>query len=222
MLGDSLRRRRHGAPTSERPEKPERPRKSGRPKGRLAFSRGRWILLALVVLAGSFGVGYLLATAVIFPPPDTAGTGVAVPDLYGRTQAEAEAALLEMGFAVGDVTELRSLSADAGRVLAQAPLPGQELRPGGTVSMGVSGGPPELRVPPLVGLGEATARELLETAGFDVAVQQTRSTGVPAGVVARAEPAPGTPQRLPAQVLIIVSAGPPPDAVDSVGTGGFR
>ncbi|MFO7892476.1 MAG: PASTA domain-containing protein [Longimicrobiales bacterium] len=222
MLGDSLRRRRHGAPASEKPEQPEQPRKSGRPKGRMAFSRGRWILLALAVLGGSFGVGYLLATMVIFPPPDTAGTGVEVPDLYGRTQAEAEAALREMGLEAGEVTELRSLSADAGRVLAQAPLPGQELRPGATVSMGVSGGPPELRVPPLVGLGQATARELLETVGFDVAVQQTRNMDVPAGVVARAEPEPGTPQRLPAQVLIIVSTGPPLESVDSVDVGGFR
>lgn len=222
MLGDSLRRRRHGAPGSEKPEALEKPRTFEGPRGWMAFSRGRWILMALAVLGVSFGIGYLLATVVIFPPPDTAGSGVTVPDLYGSTQAEAEAALGEMGLEVGEVTELRSLSADAGRVLAQAPLPGQELRPGATVSMGVSGGPPELRVPPLVGLGQATARELLETVGFDVAVQQTRSMDIPAGVVTRAEPEPGTPQRLPAQVLIIVSTGPPPDSVDSVDVDRFR
>ncbi len=223
MLGDSLRRRR-GAPKSKPepepegaegpggPERPERPKRrtgiTGRP-----FTWSRWLILAAVILAGSYGVGYVLSTQVFFPRPETAGSGVPVPDLYGENRVDAESTLRGLGLAVGDVREMKSMTTDAGRVLAQDPLPGQELLPGATVSLGVSAGPPELRIPPLVGLGEATARDLLETVGFDVAVQQVRTTEFDPGVVTRAEPMPGTPQRLPTTVTLIVSAGAPGDSI---------
>lgn len=228
MLGDSLRRRR-GAPKAkaeppegaDRPEGPQRPRRPRRGKstgilGPVTWTR--WLILAGVILAGSFGVGYALSTQLFFPRPETAGTGVPVPDLYGESRADAESTLRGLGLQVGEVREMKSMTTDAGRVLAQDPLPEQQLLPGATVSLGVSAGPPELRIPPLVGLGEATARELLETVGFDVAVQQTRTMEFAAGVVTRAEPMAGTPQRLPTTVTIIVNAGPPADSVpDSMG-----
>jgi beta-lactam-binding protein with PASTA domain len=217
MLGDSLKRR-HG-----RPRKPPPRPKAKRPPLRSPFSWGRWTLYALVVLAGSFGTGYILATQVFFPRPETAGSGVAVPSLYGQTRAAAESAIRELGLEVGDVRVLNNMGTEVGRVLAQSPLPGQQLRPGATVSLGVSGGAPELRVPPVVGLGEATARELLESVGFEVVVRQTRGADFPAGVVARADPPVGTPRLLPARVTLVVSTGPPPDSMtDPFGPGGLR
>lgn len=225
MLGDSLRRRR-GRPTGPDPDEgrsdERKPERSLFRRFTSTFSWPRWLLLALVILVGSFGVGYLLATQVLFPRPETAGTGVPIPELYGETRTDAEETLRTLGLALGDVRELKSMATDAGQVLAQDPLPGQQLLPGASVSLGVSAGPPELRIPPLVGLGEATARELLETVGFEVVVRQTRSGEFPAGVVTRAEPAPGTPQRLPARVTIVVSTGRPDSLSDSPGAGRFR
>ncbi|NIX38720.1 MAG: PASTA domain-containing protein, partial [Gemmatimonadetes bacterium] len=132
-------------------------------------------MLAAIIGVVSFGVGYLLSTLVLFPRPETAGAGVPVPELYDQTLSDAEATLRELGLELGDVRELTSATTDSGRVLAQDPVPGQQLLPGASVAVGVSAGAPELRVPPLAGLGQATARDLLETLGFDVAVQQTRS-----------------------------------------------
>ena len=172
-------------------------------------------MIVVAVVFGSFGAGYLLATQVFFPRPDTAGRGVEVPELHGATMAEAEATLRGLDLLVGDITAMKSMATEAGRVLAQDPVPGQQLLPGAEVSLGVSAGRPQLRVPPVVGLGAGTARELLETLGFNVVVQQTRSAEFPAGVVARADPVAGTPRPLPAQVTLVVSTGPPEESEDT-------
>ena len=221
MLGDSLKRRRGGPSSSE----PGPPRDRKLPKLLGPFSLARWGMLAAIIGVVSFGVGYLLSTLVLFPRPETAGAGVPVPELYDQTLSDAEATLRVLGLELGDVRELTSATTDSGRVLAQDPVPGQQLLPGASVAVGVSAGAPELRVPPLAGLGQATARDLLETLGFDVAVQQTRSAAFPAGVVTRSEPETGTRQPLPAEVVLVVSSGTPQDTtqapeIDPAGAGG--
>lgn len=184
------------------------------------LSLGRWLLLGLGVLVVSFGVGYLVSTQMLFPRPDSAGSGVTVPDLSGLDRAQAEAALRQLGLEVGTVRELNHGDAEPGRVLGQAPVPGQQLRPGARVSFSVSVGPPEPRVPPVAGLSAGTARALLEEVGFTVEVQQTRSPGVPPGVVDGTDPPAGAPRPVPSPVTMIVSAGSGADTsgpgVDSV------
>ena len=201
VLGDTLRRR-NPAPPSAPEARPPRPRRSR------AASWARWLLAALIVLLGSFGTGYLLATQVLFPAPETAGTGVAVPDLYGADREGAEGTLVAAGLGVGRVATLASLQVPPGQVLAQSPIAGQQLRPGATVDLTVSAGPPELRIPPLDGLGENAARDLLEEAGFTVDVKQVPSPE-PAGTIARTDPPSGTLSQPPATVTMFVSIGPP-------------
>lgn len=175
---------------------------------------GRWLLAALIILLVSFGTGYLLSTQVLFPAPDTAGSGVPVPDLYGMEREEAEELLADEELGVGLVETLASADIPAGQVLAQSPVVGQQLRRGATVDLVLSAGPPELPVPPVQGLGQALARDLLEQLGFAVEVQQLPAEE-PAGVVARTDPAPGTPRPLPATVTLFVSSGPPTPTLDS-------
>lgn len=201
MLGETLRRRNPAPPSGARAE-PARPRRSP------AAWWARWLLAAVIILLGSFGTGYLLATQVLFPAPETAGTGVAVPDLYGADREGAERTLVAAGLGVGRITTLGSLEVPAGRVLAQSPVAGQQLRPGATVDLTVSAGPPELRIPPLEGLGENAARDLLEDAGFTVDVKQIPSPA-PAGTVARTDPPSGTVSQPPATVTMFISVGPP-------------
>lgn len=207
MLGDSLRRRRgtrHPAPPEEREREPTDSRR---------YTWAHWVVAGLVVLAGSFGVGYLLSTQVLFPPPETAGTGVAVPSLYGEGRAEAEAAITGAGLVLGTVFELPSTEAERGEVLAQDPVPGQQLRRGAAVSLAVSSGPPVLRVPPVRGLGPGTARAMLESLGFDVEVRETEGGDVPGGEVLASEPEGGTARTLPALVTLVVAPGPPMDTL---------
>lgn len=233
MLGDSLRRR-HGSgrpPEHEGPEEtpekgtdspPTRPRPGGRNRPRSGIHGfwwrpwWHWLLAGLVLLGGSFLVGFLLSTQLLFPRPETAGTGIAVPTLYGETREEAESAIAAAGLTLGAITEMSSLQTERGRVLAQDPLPGQELRAGGAVSLGVSVGSPELRVPPLRGMDMESATRLLEEAGFEVAVQRVDG-GEPEGRVLGSQPASGDARALPAVVTLQVAAGPPSEpASDSV------
>lgn len=162
----------------------------------------------MAILLVSFGTGYLLSTMVLFPAPETARSGVPVPDLYGMDREEAEGELVDDGLGVGRVETLASADVPVGQVIAQSPVAGQQLRPGATVDLVLSAGPPELRVPPVDGLGERLARDLLEQAGFAVEVTQLPSSE-PAGVVARTDPVPGTAHQLPATVTLFVSTGPP-------------
>ncbi len=175
-----------------------------------------WTVLAAGVLAVSFGVGFLLATQVIFPRPDTAGTGLAVPDLLGRDSTGARQALAKAGLDVDTVVSMASAGTPAGQVLAQDPVPGQELRPGGAVAVAVSSGPPRVSVPALVGLGAATAQSLLERTGFSVEVRQVSDSRLPRGTVTGTEPSAGAVLPLPGSVLILVSAGSPSPPSDTI------
>jgi beta-lactam-binding protein with PASTA domain len=213
MLGDSIRRRRPGAShESDRAEK-ERSAGPGRARGVWGGDRFPWLTwlgVAALVLLVSFGLGYVLATQVFFPRPETAGAGVAVPSLYGMERESAVATLQGLGLQSGPITELASLRVRAGRVLAQDPVPEQQLRPGAAVSLAVSTGPPSLRIPPVLGLPAATAQDLLDAAGFEIEVTQVRTGTVAPGLAVRTEPEVGTVVRLPATVTLVVSVGPEP------------
>jgi beta-lactam-binding protein with PASTA domain len=217
MLGDSIRRRRRAPSTGADRDEPKdgaaRKRRGRAGRGRPADAPAipvwlQWTGLALLVLVGTFALGYLLASQLLFPRPETAGVGVEVPSLYGMERPAAERALTAVGLRVGSVTGMPSLRVAAGRVVAQEPIPDQQLRPGAEVSLAVSTGPPEVRVPPVTGLGEQTARALLEAAGFDIEVRQVRSGGVAPGRVLRTEPGAGELLRLPASLTLIVNVGP--------------
>lgn len=206
MLGDSLRRGRRTEAEAKAGERPERQ----------AWGWPRWLGLALIVGVVTFGIGYLLATLVLFPMPELAGAGVAVPDLRGEPLSTAERRLREAGLLLGDTLWLPEPETEPGRVLAQEPLPGQRLRRGSAVRLALSQGRQQTRVPPVAGLGEREAATLLRELGFDVA-QRALPGGLPEGSVLGTDPAAGTHLSVPTTVTVLVSSGPPASAPDTVG-----
>jgi beta-lactam-binding protein with PASTA domain len=215
MLGDSIRRSRR-ASVRKGTVRDEAVEEGGRDAGRGSRDPGprtvpgwlKWSGLALLVLVISFGLGYLLASRLLFPQPDTVGAGIAVPALYGMEQESAGRVLAGLGLRLGDVTEVPSLRVAPGRVVAQEPIPEQQLRAGAEVALALSAGPPEVRVPPVMGLGGRTARDLLEAAGFDVVMREVRSGEVARGRVLRTIPEAGAVLRLPATLTLLVNVGP--------------
>jgi eukaryotic-like serine/threonine-protein kinase len=204
VLGDSVRRRNR----SPRPRAAD-----SRPEGR----RFRWKFWAPLLLAAAtlpFLIGYLLAVAVIFPPTEVAGDGIAVPALRGSTEAEARQSLAAAGLGGIEVTRLPHPQLSEGEVIAQSPLPGQQLRAGSTVRIAVSSGVARVLVPDVVGFNVERARGLLERLGFTVAQTDMESIDPPGRVLA-VEPGPGSRLPLPAEVSLTVSTGPalPPDTV---------
>lgn len=202
MLGDSVRRRQRRASRGE-----GKPRRSN---GRSTGGSRLWIWVIAALLL-PFGVGYAVAALVLFPPTEAqaaAATGVEVPDLIGRTSGDAERSLAELGLALAEATELPHPDAAPGEIIAQDPLPGQHLRPGAGVRVAVSSGPPRVRVPDVVGFPLERARELLQRLGLEVASVE-RQSDAPTGRVIGIAPQPGTEQRLPSTVTLVVSVGQP-------------
>jgi hypothetical protein len=207
MLGESVRRRqRSGRSAHGKPG----------PRGR----RSKWRPLMFVVpiaLVLPFIIGYFVAVYVLFPPPpaEVAGTGIAVPNLVGSSAADARRALVTAGLGDLLVTELPHPTAAAGQVIAQSPLPGQQLRGGAAVRVALSAGRPEVVTPDVYGYSAERAESLLRRAGFDVQRLDEEST-LAAGRVIRTEPSPGQLLGLPAVITLVVSSGPPLPEPDTV------
>jgi eukaryotic-like serine/threonine-protein kinase len=203
VLGDSVRRRQPG-------------HRSRSAEGSQGGRRWRPLLLALpVAVLLPFIIGYLVAVYVIFPPLPSAGDGIAVPDLVGESAAEAQRALAAAGLGPLDVTELPHPTAPAGEVVAQSPLPGQQLRPGAGVLVALSAGRPRAVVPDVTGFSASRAESLLQRAGFEV-VRETQESPVAADRVLRTDPAPGQERAVPSPVTLIVSSGPAPVEPDTM------
>lgn len=105
-----------------------------------------WRVIGISVGAAllMFVVGYFLAVRVLFPPLPEPKSGIVVPRLTGLLVPTAEARLRELGLRVSDVVELAHPTEPAGIIIAQSPLPGQQLRAAGSVRLGVSAGLPRV------------------------------------------------------------------------------
>jgi eukaryotic-like serine/threonine-protein kinase len=225
MLGDSVRRRQPGGGRGRgRGEAGEGGGSSGRLRRLFAGAGARkWrpllIALPLAILV-PFAIGYLLAVFVVFPPTEVSAAGITVPDMIGSSASDAQRMLASAGLGPLDAEQLPHPSAPAGQVIAQSPLPGQQLRSGASVRVALSSGPPRALVPDVLGFSATRAESLLRRAGFEVAVMTEQSPAA-AGRVLRTEPEPGQERMLPAFVTLHVSAGPPepveplpPDTLD--------
>jgi eukaryotic-like serine/threonine-protein kinase len=135
---------------------------------------------------------------------------VTVPDLVGRSEADAGAALARVGLRPNVV---RVPSSDApGTVVAQLPPAGGQQYRGATVQINVSKGrptptgPTQGTVPDVVGQDETAARETLSAAGYAVrTVEQPTRDPAQDGVVLRQSPRAGQSAPRGSQVVIFVS-----------------
>ncbi|HEX2094344.1 MAG TPA: PASTA domain-containing protein [Longimicrobiaceae bacterium] len=181
----------------------------GRRNGRLSFTPDRKRLFRRVVGLGlgAFALGYLLTTLIVFP-----GFGrqaiVTVPDLRGRTLQTARRAAGEVDLQVEQGTSLSHPTLPAGAVLAQSPLPGQEVTRGAVIRVTLSAGRQRRAVPEVGDLTAAEARDLLTRLGFVVRVRRTVSERAE-GRVLGVRPEPGTQLPVPSLVELTLSAGPP-------------
>lgn len=165
--------------------------------------------IALGVLVLTFGLGFFIAARLLFPPLPEPVNGIAVPSLAGMSAEEARDRLGPLGLSVSDVYEIAHPDERAGVIVAQSPLPGQQLRRGDEVRLAVSAGPPSVQVPNVVGFEIARALSLLQKLGLS-ADQRTEVNDRPKGTVIRVIPGPGHREPVPGRVLLVISEGPPP------------
>jgi beta-lactam-binding protein with PASTA domain len=147
-----------------------------------------WVSLVLIVVA--------LTSALIAMRLAIHGREIAVPNLQGKTPAEARRLADESGLGVQVEREYYSASVPEGRVMSQAPAPGTVVRRGWEVRVALSAGPQRATIPPVVGESERAAAIAIAQRGLQL--------GVPASV--------SLPDASPGQVL---AQNPPANARDA-------
>jgi serine/threonine-protein kinase len=158
-----------------------------------------WILLAVIVLAALGGFAYLSLNKKSVP----------VPNVVGKTQAEAQAAITAAGFKVGAITETPTKDTKVGTVVSQTPAAGASAREGSAVQLDLAVKPAPVPVPNVISFTAADAEAAL-TAVALVPVQKTAASGsVPKGSVISQNPTAGTKVETGSKVTITVSTGAP-------------
>jgi eukaryotic-like serine/threonine-protein kinase len=158
---------------------------------------------------------------------------VTVPQLIGRTEADAERELTSAGLKF----EKRPVEDEVnpvGQVTKQDPLANTRVRKGATVILSVSTGPPIVEVPDVRNKTADQANEALTAAGFRVVPNLVNSDTKEPNTVIDQAPAPGTRQPRGSNITLTISKGaeqiPVPnvrglgstDAANRLGQLGFR
>jgi serine/threonine protein kinase len=146
-------------------------------------------------------------------PP--ASETVRAPAVKGMTERAARRHLTEAGFKI-QVQRRESSEENSGKVLGQSVPGGKEAKRGSKVLLTVGEGEQLTKVPDLTGLSYSEAENKLEEAGYLLGgVKEVTSESVPAGVIMKQDPPPGTTLDPNSYVYLTDSIGSPAE-----GTGG--
>lgn len=136
----------------------------------------------------------------------TGQSGIEVPDVTGKSKAEAVATLKSKGFQVEEKDE-SSDDVDEGNVVSQDPEGGKTAASDATITITVSTGPQQVSVPNLVGMTQSSATTKLSDSGLRVGnVTQQESDQSEGTVIAQSVDA-GTDVDPDTAVDITVSSG---------------
>jgi len=147
-----------------------------------------------------------------------------VPDVAGRSVAEASNLLGQNGFETEQITEA-STEVPEGEVIRTDPPAGTPQPKGAVVTIVVSSGPPEATVPSVVGLSEANAINEIERAGLSAQPSETgECDAADDGRVVAQDPGANTTAEQGSTVAITVCRFVPPvdggvDGGTATGTG---
>ncbi|MBA2350138.1 MAG: Stk1 family PASTA domain-containing Ser/Thr kinase [Solirubrobacterales bacterium] len=125
-------------------------------------------------------------------------------DLVGLGRRAARKKVTEAGFRAQE-TERASADVPKGRVIETSPDGGQRLDKGEVVTLIISTGPEDAKVPDVLRQSREEATSNLRDAGFDVTVKTTERDDVDPGTVVRQDPAGGQERAQGTTVTITVA-----------------
>jgi beta-lactam-binding protein with PASTA domain len=131
-----------------------------------------------------------------------------VPDLRGKTVAQAQQLLAGQNLKVGKVTRAFSTSVPKNRITSTDPAAGEEVRRNTAIALVISKGPEPVEVPVVTGRNVTEATQLLQQAGFRVTTRTAASDNVARDLVISQKPSGGNAPR-GSTVELTVSTGPP-------------
>ncbi len=129
-----------------------------------------------------------------------------VPSVVGYSETTATSALNNAGLVPKSTYEY-SNDVPKGEVISQSPVAGSSVEDGSDVTLVVSNGVEQVKVPDVVGKSTEKATEKLEAKGFVVAVEEVYDDEVKAGKVISQSVAGGESADAGAQITITVSLG---------------
>jgi eukaryotic-like serine/threonine-protein kinase len=145
----------------------------------------RFVLLALVLLVVALFSALTAMRLAIH------GREVAVPNLVGKTLAEARRIAEQSGLQVAVERQYYSASVPEGGILSQLPPAGTQVRRGYQVRVAESLGPQRVDIPDVLGQSERAAELNIRRRGLDVGtVAAIQMSGIPANQVLSQSPPP--------------------------------
>lgn len=134
---------------------------------------------------------------------------VAMPDVRGKTRAEAERILESLALAVRDTVTRVTFDVPRGVVIDQKPAAGSSIKPERGVRLVLSSGRDELKVPALAGQSLRFVRMNLLDEGYQVGdIVRVPSTDVTPDFVIASDPPAGTVVEPGQRIHLLVSDGP--------------
>ena len=173
---------------------------------------GLWLLIAALIIAVVLGA-WAISSGVLggADPKPTASptpTSVAVPDVTGKSEQEAKAAIESAGLVYAKGDDVASDTIPSGRAVSTDPAVGTGAAPGSTVTVQYSLGTAMVDVPDVSGKTQEEAREALEKAGLKVGTSTSEdSSDVAKDKVIRTDPVAQTSVQRGSTVSLVLSTG---------------
>ena len=162
-----------------------------------------WVMLALGVIASIGLVFFLLNRS----GPDI--EEIAVPDVAGMSQEEAESELESAGFESFTIDTQADEDVEEGTVIETDPAAGVETPVDRTITIVVSSGPDALEIPSVDGQSESEAQTTLRDAGFENVTTESRAHDTVAqGNAIDTDPSAGNEVAPDSEITLYISSGP--------------
>jgi eukaryotic-like serine/threonine-protein kinase len=167
------------------------------------FLRFLWMTLLLVIVA--------LISALTAMRFAIHGREVSVPDLQGKTPAEAHRLADQAGLSTQVESNYYSPAVLEGKILSQMPVPGTQVRRGWEIRLAVSLGPQRVTIPQVAGDSELAATMSIAQRGLELsstAVVQMPDS-ISGQVIAQDPPADAKDVSAPKISLLVAAENPP-------------
>jgi serine/threonine-protein kinase len=176
-----------------------------------------WRARRALSFAGAL-VGVLVVIALLVAARQAASRSTRMPDLTGKSIAEAITSLHALGIDAVTIKKQPDLTVQGGLVASTDPSVGAQVGQSASVTLLVSDGPPTVPVPDVLGEDPQQAQQFLGAQGFQVRIapKPVHSSTVRAGLVAATNPAPGSPLAKGGVVVVSRSSGPAMVAVPNI------
>jgi eukaryotic-like serine/threonine-protein kinase len=168
----------------------------------------QWMLMALVLLVVA------LVSALTAMRFAIHGREVAIPNLVGKTPAEARRISEDSGLQVEVERQYYSPSVAEGRILSQLPPAGTQVRRGWQIRVAESLGPQRVEIPNVLGQTQRAAEINIRRRGLEVgAVAEMQAPDAPAGEVLSQSPPPNASGVSAPKISLLLSDVAPAQAL---------